>query len=121
MNSIQFEQRLRSYKQQKYKLLIAKQSLAERGINDQRSIQLDQTIDQTIVLVDNAIGTCERICVHMRGIESELKGYQIIEKKLEDVMFENDLVEASTRMSANKLNQVGEHLAHLGQLLKHKN
>lgn len=120
MNSVEFEQRLRAYKQQKYKLLLAKQSVSENSNYQQDSVKLVESIDRALLLVDNAIGACERIYIHLLGIENEIKGYQIIEQKLEDLMFENNWVEASTRMATNKLNRVGEELLEIEQLLKNK-
>lgn len=120
MNSKKFEQRLRSYKEQKYKLLLTKQELAESDIDQLKKLELSLALDQTLELVDVAIATCTRIVTHMKGIESEIKGYQIIEQKLEEVMFDNRFDIASTRMTTNKLNQVGEHILQLEQLLKYK-
>ncbi len=120
MKSKQFEQRLRSYKQQKYQLLLAKQQLLASDTAPLRRQELAKAIDDTLVLVDNAIATCMRVIEYSRNIESELKGYQIIEQQLEDVMFNYKLTDASTRMATNKLNSVGEHLVHLEQLLKYK-
>lgn len=120
MNLKSFENRLRTYKEQKYSMLLTKQSLIEIGITNKRQSQLTTAIDESIIVVNNAILATERIIGHLKGIESEVNGYLILEKKLEDIMFDQRLDEASTRMTTNKLNRVGEHLQHLEQLLKYK-
>lgn len=120
MNSKQYEQRLKSFKQQKYDLLILKQQLIETAPQSVRHIELLNAVDETLVLIDHGMKAAMRIVEYMRGIESEMNGYLIIEKKLQDVMFDYDLTEASAKLAINKLNNVGEHLEHLEQLIKYK-
>lgn len=120
MNLKSFEKRLRTYKEQKYNMLLTKQSLIETGMNNDRQLQLMKAVDEAIIVIDNAILATERIIDYLKGIESEINGYLILRKKLEDIMFDQRLDAASTRMTANKLNSVGEHLQHLEQLLKYK-
>lgn len=117
MKLITYEQRIRGYKEQKYKLLIAKQDVQSTFPVDE---QLLAMIDETIELVNGAINTTLRIIENLRSLESEIKGYQIIESRLEQLMFDYNLVEASTQLNTNKLNRVGEHLQHLEQLIKYK-
>lgn len=120
MKSTTYEQRLKSFKQQKYQLLLNKQKLINSNLNTEDKQQLMNTVDETLNLVDSAINTCVRIIEYSQGIESEIKGYKIIEKRLCEIMFENNFVEASAKMNTNKLNQIGEHLLHLEQLLKYQ-
>lgn len=120
MKSITFEKRLRSYKEQKYKLLLTKQELTDSKLTGIQKQKLEKAINETLALVDIAINSCTRIVEYTQGIESELKTYQIIEQKLGEIMLKNDFAEASTQMTVNKLDQVGEHVHHLEQLLKYK-
>lgn len=118
MNVKNYEQRLQEYKLQKYRLMVAKQNVESSysGGND-----LEAMIDESLELVNSAINTTARIIKNLNALESEFKGYRIIESRLEEIMFEYNLVEASTRMNGNKLNQVGEELVEYQQLTKHKN
>lgn len=120
MKSHTYEQRLKTYKQQKYQLLLTKQKLIDSNMDVEKKQDLMNTIDETLNLIDGAINACIRIVEYSQGIESEIKGYQIIEQKLSEILFENNFATASTEMNINKLNQVGEHLQHLEQLLKYK-
>lgn len=120
MKSITFEKRLKTYKEQKYKLLLTKQELEKSHVSGIQKQRLNKALNETLTLVDIAINSCTRIVEYMQGIESELKTYQIIEQKLGEIMLKNNFEEASTQMTANKLDQVGEHVQHLEQLLKYK-
>lgn len=120
MNYNQSSARVRKYKEQKYKLLIAKQELEVADMDYFKKKKLNATIDEAIKLVDAAISTATRIVNYNAAIESEIKGYKIIEGKLEELILTSDFAEASTRMTTNKLNSVGEHLLHLEQLIKYK-
>ncbi len=120
MNYNQSSARVREYKEQKYKLLVAKQDLSVSDIDYFKKKRLNATIDESIKLVDSAISATTRIAEYNKAIESEIKGYKIIEGKLEELILTSDFPEASTRMTTNKLNSVGEHLQHLEQLIKYK-
>lgn len=120
MRSTTYEQRLKSFKQQKYNLLLTKQDLINSDLNSDQKEQLLSTTEETLRLVNSAINTCTRIIEYSLGIEEEIKSYKIIEKKLCDIMLDNQFVEASTKMNSNKLNEIGEHLSHLEQLLKYR-
>lgn len=120
MNYNQNSARVREYKQQKYKLLVAKQDLAVSDIEYFKKKKLNETIDESLKLVDAAIMAATRIADYQKAIESEIKGYQIIESKLEELILDSNFDGASTRMTTNKLNRVGEHLLHLEQLVKYK-
>ncbi len=120
MDSTKYEQRLRKYKQQKYKLLVARQDLEASPLSSLKKREIAKTIDETVALVDMAINSASRIVEYSHGIESEMKSYQIIEKKLQDVMFDNNLTDASTVLTSRKLTDVAIHLKHLNQLVKYK-
>ncbi len=120
MNTQQYEQRVRSYKEQKYKLLVKKEELVSKDYLSLEKRELLSTIDETIMLTDYAINSTMRIIKCLSEIESEQKNYKIIESKLEQIMIENNYAEATTHLARRKLNNIGEHLQQLEQLLKYK-
>ncbi len=120
MNAQQYEQRLKAYKKQKYKTLIIKHQLVSKGYNSLEERDVLKTIDQIIDLTNYAINSTSRIIDNLNAIDSEMKSYQIIDNKLQNLMFENNYAEATTLLTRRKLNDVGQHILHLEQLLKYK-